>query len=265
MSETREPRQPEDNRPAEDEGGIISTEPEWVSRTWLRNSLLGGFVATFVLTVVVTAGYGVANTFGEDDGPLIQQWFYNLVDNPLVDEIADRFVVGMFLNLISGLVFAVIYGRFAEPYLRGPGWQRGAIFSLLPWLLSITVFFLVMGIGIFGLDIDAGPLPVLGNLIAHLAYGVVLGAMYSIEESEARYGAPEEQRKATAGSGRGAIIGLLIGAILGLGGGWLVSGGMEELASPAVIALAGALTVGAMGTLIGSFMGLGYADPERDQ
>ena len=56
------------------------------------------------------------------------------------------------------------------------------LFSIIPWFLSLVVFFPIVGAGFFGADLDAGPLPAIGNLILHLIYGAVLGSMYTVPD-----------------------------------------------------------------------------------
>jgi hypothetical protein len=171
------------------------------------------------------------------------------------------FAFGMVLNLFMGLIWAIIYARWFEPRLTGPGWRRGALFSLVPWLLSIVIFFPIAGIGIFGYQIDAGILPVLGNLVLHLVYGVVLGTLYALEIGSG-IGPSEQEFQANTNSERAAAFGIIVGGVLGFIGGWLLGPSMDDLASQPVIGFAGALSGAAIGMLIGSFLGL-HIDDDR--
>jgi uncharacterized membrane protein YagU involved in acid resistance len=57
--------------------------------------------------------------------------------------------------------------------LPGPPIARGAVFSLLPWLMAQLVVMPMMGMPLFsGSMAMAG-----GSLIGHLMYGAVLGAV----------------------------------------------------------------------------------------
>ena len=49
--------------------------------TWLRASLVSGFVATFAMTVSMTVAYALANTIGESDGTRLQRWYAALSSN----------------------------------------------------------------------------------------------------------------------------------------------------------------------------------------
>lgn len=232
--------------------GLERSEPRV---DWLRASILAGFSATFAMTVSIAVGYLIANAIGSSDGSTLNRWFWGLTENELTENVGGAFGVGMVLNLMVGLVWAVLYGRFAEPALSGPGWRKGVTFSIVPWLLSLVVFFPVMGAGLFGTNLDAGPLPVLGNLIVHLVYGAVLGTMFGIEEVEGNVDTASE-RATSASAERGAAIGILVGGVVGFIGGWIVAPTLSELAGTPVIALAGALSGAAMGTMIGSLVSM---------
>ncbi len=222
---------------------------------WPRDSILSGFVATFAMTVTLALAYGFSNAVGEANGGTLRSWFAGLTENDLMQRMGNELVLAMILNLIMGLVWAVIYGRFAEPVLRGPGWQKGVFFSLVPFLLSIVIFFPLVGAGFLGMDVDAGPLPVLGNLILHLVYGAVLGAMFALETDSGLAGESGEHLAAVDAE-KGAAIGVAIGGFVGVIAGWLIGPGLEDLAERSTIAVAGAFAGAAIGILIGSLAGM---------
>lgn len=222
---------------------------------WVRVSVISGFVATFAMTVAIAVGYLIAQAGGDAVGSTFQQWLYGLTENEMTRQVGDAFAALMVLNLIVGLVLAGVYARFAEPMLSGPGWRRGALFSLAPWLLSILVLFPVMGAGFLARNVDAGPLAVLGDLAVHLVYGAVLGTMFAIEEGEGNEDNASE-RATSASAERGAAFGIAIGGVLGFIGGWFIAPSLEGLASQPVIGIAGALSGAAVGTLIGSLVSM---------
>lgn len=222
---------------------------------WIRISVISGFVATFAMTVAIAVGYLIARAGGDADGPTFQRWLFGLTENEMTRQVSDAFAVLMVLNLVVGLIWAAIYARFAEPVLSGPGWRRGAMFALVPWLLSILVLFPIMGIGILARNVDTGPLAVLGDLAVHLVFGAVLGTMFAIEEGEGNVDTASEHAT-SASAERGAAFGIAIGGVLGFIGGWLISSSLSDLGDKPVIALAGALTGAAVGTLIGSLVSM---------
>lgn len=49
------------------------------------------------------------------------------------------YVLGSLIHVGIGITLALIYALFFDLWLPGPGWLRGALFSLIPWLFAITL------------------------------------------------------------------------------------------------------------------------------
>src|SRR5918997_3763987 len=194
---------------------------------WLRAGVLAGFLGTFAMTVVLVAAYWLASSIGSADGNFIQRWSSALVNNPVAERTADGVVLAIGANLAMGLLLALVYARYAEPRLHGPNWWRGMQFALVPWLLSLIVFLPLMGGGVLGLDIGAGPLPIVGNLILHLVYGAVLGVSYA-EATEDWLDDTDIDRGNAAAAERGAAVGLIAGLIPGFVIGWLIAPAFDD-------------------------------------
>ena len=228
---------------------------------WLRTGVLAGFLATFVMSVALLAAYGIASSIGDQTGNVLQRWSWALVRNPVAQRTADGVMLAIGANLVVGLILALVYTRYVEPMLDGPGWWKGMRFSLIPWVLSLVVFLPLMGGGILGLAVGAGPLPILGNLILHLIYGAVLGEMYAdpvadwLDDTSA-------DRENSAAAERGAAVGVAIGLPVGFVVGWLFAPGVSALASRAESAFGIALIGAAVGLAIGSFAGMGRSRPK---
>jgi len=232
-----------------------SSPPEHRYRfDWLRASITSGFIATFAMTVTAAIAFGIANAFGEASGNALERNLHALMANQLTESVGDALFLGLIVNVIMGIVWAAIYARLFEPYVAGPTWQKGVLFSLIPWILSILVFLPVAGVGMLGSEIDAGGLPVLGNLILHLVYGITLAYMYAVEEKSAEF--TNEDVQANANAERGAAVGIFVGAILGGLGGWLVSPTLTDLAGQAIITFVGGMVGASFGMLLGSFYGV---------
>jgi hypothetical protein len=235
-----------------------STAP--LREDWLRTGVLSGFLATFAMTVALLAAYGIASAIGSASGNSLQRWCWALVHNPVAERTADGVMLAVGANLAVGLVLALAYGRYFEPMLEGPGWWKGMRFALIPWLLSLIVFLPLVGGGVLGLAVGAGPLPILGNLVLHLIYGAVLGETYAdpvagwLDDTAA-------DRENSAAAERGAAIGVAIGLPAGFILGWLFSPGVSALASRPESAFGIALVGAAIGLAIGSFAGMGRARP----
>ncbi len=230
---------------------------------WLRASVTSGFIATFAMTVTMVVAFGFANALGEENGNPVQQALYALSRNELTTQVGDAIFFALIGNIVMGIVWAIIYAWLFEPRFESPAWQKGVMFALIPWLLSILVFFPVVGVGALGSELGAGGLPVLGNLILHVVYGAVLGVMYAIEQAsvdttDADF--TDSDRQANANAERGAAVGILLGGIVGGIGGWLVSPTMDDLAGQTVITFIGIMVGAAFGMLLGTFLG---AHPEE--
>jgi hypothetical protein len=225
--------------------------------SWLREAIIAGFVATVVMSGVMIGGYLFAGAVGNQNGNQIARWFWGLTHNSLTDSTWDVPIGAYSLNLFAGILWAVVYGWLFVGRLPGRGWQRGMLFSIVPWLLSLVVFFPLVGAGIFGIDLDAGPLPALGNLILHLAYGATLGVVYALPESQTAsepeaWATRAENRGIAVGLVSGSTVGVIIGAVLGL----LVD---PDVLGPTELLLICAAIGTMIGALIGPFAGLQFA------
>lgn len=228
--------------------------------SWLRNGIIAGFLATVLMSLVMMIGYFSSGIFADQNGSRVEQWFYGLTHNTLTDSAFDIPIGAYSLNLLAGAVWALLYAWFFEPRLGGPGWRRGVIFSIIPWVVSVAVFFPAVGAGLLGTDLDAGPLPALGNLILHLVYGAALGSVYAIPETAGLSTAPEDARAArwenrglAFGLAFGCAAGVVIGGVLAL----IFNGGLVDSSE---FILAGAAAGIMAGAVLGPFIGLEYGN-----
>jgi hypothetical protein len=229
---------------------------------WLRAGILAGFLATFAMTVVLVAAYWLAETIGSASGNTLQRWSAALVNNPVAQRTADVVVLAIGANLAMGLLLALVYARYVEPQLDGPSWWKGLRFALVPWLLSLIIFLPLMGGGLFGMDIGAGPLPILGNLILHLVYGAALGLAYA-EATEDWLDDTDVDRANAASAERGAALGVVAGLVAGAIVGWAAAPGLDDLASRPLTIIGMAFIGAAIGLGIGSFAGMGRESAVR--
>jgi hypothetical protein len=188
-----------------------------IRERWLTGSILAGFAATLVMAITLVMAYAITGFLGSENGNQFSQWLWALSHNNLTEGVWDIPMAALAINLLAGLAWALVYGAFIEPRLSGPGWWRGMVFSLIPWLLSLVVFLPAVGAGFFGMDLDAGPLPAIGNLLLHLIYGVTLGTVYAIDDvSEAEGTADQRSSKLqNDGTAFGLVIGLTAGLVIG--------------------------------------------------
>ena len=82
-------------------------------------------------------------------------------------------ILGWAGHLMIGVVLAVAYAKVFLARLPGPTVARGALFSLLPWLMAQVVVMPMMGMPLFSGSVAMAG----GSLIGHLVYGAVLGGL----------------------------------------------------------------------------------------
>ena len=162
--------------------------------------------------------------------PLLAGWFQGLTNNPLIDTAGPNLYAATAIFFVGGLIWALLYGLVFEPRLHGAGVDarrsRSRSFrgcsrwpSSCPWSAAASL----------GLNLGAGPLPILGNLILHVVYGAILGTVYGTAESvfdrPLHRGGSEDLlagRLAELGAARGMVVGLALGVALGVIGAALV-------------------------------------------
>lgn len=244
-------------------------------RPRLADAVISGFVATGASTVVLVVAYLLANAAGQQDGNILTRWFWELTHNSVVSfsQAAPAAAIGV--HVAAGLGWALLYAYVAAPRLQRDGWQAGALYALIPWLASLFIFLPLTGAGVVGLNLGAGPLPALGNLVLHLIFGAVLGALYSrrADAPDTAEGAPDrseplEQPAMQHSEGvaaAGILGGLLVGALLGLAFAVLLpprTGNTTLEGWSVAVAIGGALAGGAVGAMVGTFSGLPQAAPD---
>lgn len=89
--------------------------------------------------------------------------------------------LGWMAHFAVGTALAVAFAALVAGKLPGPGFARGAIYGLVPWIMAQLVVMPMMGAGLFGGSFGSG----FGSLMGHLVYGAVLGAIYGTAQAEA--------------------------------------------------------------------------------
>lgn len=231
----------------------------------LASVAIAGLIATSAMTLVLVVAYAVAASFGTPaaEAPLISRWFWALAHNPLTERAQAVLPLAVSAHFLSGLAWALVYAM-VEPNLKGSGPRRGMVFSLAPWIVSVVVFLPLMGGGVLGFRFGAGPLPMLGNLVVHLVYGLVLGQVYTPWGrrllTERREPGTSEEQRLVAHQELVLAVGIAVGL---LGGGFLA--GLASAFGIIDYSIATATLVGAVGgSLAGAFLAsyLGLSESE---
>jgi hypothetical protein len=209
-------------------------------------------------------------------GPLAvpRHWLINLTHNRLIDASLSDVYLAAGIYFAGGLLWAVLY-TLVEPHLPGPAWRRGVLFAMLPALVSLVVVLPLLGGGLFGLSLGAGPLPVLGNVLLHMVYGAILGLFYGPFGD--RDASTLQRPLATDGDRAGpsyepvaalALLGgLILGGVIGLVASVEVGRADSVIVgvSAGALVLWGALLGAVIGLFVGSFAGLGRTAPHHPE
>jgi hypothetical protein len=84
------------------------------------------------------------------------------------------------LSFLNGsTVFGFCFGRFYAWLPGESGAAKGVAFGVLGWAVMGLVFFPLLGLGLFALDLGLGIWPALFSLAMLLTYSVILGIVYA--------------------------------------------------------------------------------------
>ncbi|MBI3977959.1 MAG: hypothetical protein HY331_07230 [Chloroflexi bacterium] len=239
---------------------------------WFARATISGLVASLAMLATFLIAYGLATALAGIEltsrrgATELRQWLSGLTHNPLIDFAQSWVYLTLMIFFVGGILWAVLYAAVFEPRLSGPAWLRGLIYSLVPGVLSLVIFLPIVGGGFFGMHLGAGPLPIVGSLVIHTVYGVVLGVVYGplgdlVYEDRAFVPATGEDAAANLGAEHMAMIGMLVGVavglIVGVAAEWAlqVQGGvplgLPVGALTSMLVLVGAAFGGVLGSLLG--------------
>jgi hypothetical protein len=218
-------------------------------------AFLAGFVASVAMVLAFAIAFVAALLLGQLPVPVLADWFRGLTHNQLINTAGPNLYTATAVFFVGGLLWALLYGVVFEPRLRGSAWERGVCFGLVPWVFSLVIFLPLIGGGFLGINLGAGPLPIIGNLVLHLVYGGTLGMVYgsadSVIDRPMHRGVKDDLSAghlAELGAVKGIFGGLALGILIGAIGAILIPQGMNPMAMVVALALTGA----AFGALIGS-------------
>ncbi len=134
-------------------------------RPHIGRSILGGFTGALVMTAMM---YFVA--------PMMLGRPMDIAAS-LGAMLGGSWAMGMFMHLLNGsVIFPLIFAYALYRVLPGEPWLKGTIWGLGLWLLAQVVVVPMMGGGIFSAK-AGGLMAVMASLVAHAAYGALLGAI----------------------------------------------------------------------------------------
>ncbi|MBV9171500.1 MAG: DedA family protein [Chloroflexi bacterium] len=90
------------------------------------------------------------------------------------------FFVAVPVYLGVGVLWGAGYALWGEGRLGNlTDWQKGVLFAMLPFLISLVFAMPLLGLGYFGVG-ATGPVAAIGELGRHVTYGLLLGLIYPV-------------------------------------------------------------------------------------
>ena len=130
----------------------------------IGRSMLGGLAGTMVMTAMM---YMVAPMMGLNMD----------IAQMLGSMLGGSWAAGMAMHVVNGtVIFPLVYALVLYSMLPGGPLVKGAAWGVVLWLVSQAVVMPMMGGGFFRMAMG-GMMAVVGSLMGHLLYGVVLGAI----------------------------------------------------------------------------------------
>jgi hypothetical protein len=172
-------------------GGVVSPQPALITQPYALNWGLGiwaGFVATVAITLMM---YWIPPLMGMPPMDIGTMLGTMLTPQPG----PTAFWLGMAWHFINGIVFTLVYAGVLLALQKQSTAGTGAWFGAILWLLGPMLLMSVMmamhplvragqmqNPGFFMLNMGMGLMPALFDLVAHLVYGVIAGAIYKHKE-----------------------------------------------------------------------------------
>lgn len=136
-------------------------------------AVLGGFIATLVMTIIMYMAPMMGMPKMDIAGML-----GSMMSGSMPPPSSAAWWMGMIVHFFLGSVlFSLIYAYLLYSALRGSNWMRGAEWGTVLWLLAQVVVMPMMGSGVFSTHTPAPAMMVMGSLVGHLVYGAILGAI----------------------------------------------------------------------------------------
>ena len=135
----------------------------------LKQALLGGIIATVVMTMLMLA----APMMGM---PAMK------IGNMMAGFMGIPIWLGWAMHLMIGVIWAMVYVFMVKDRLTLSPAISGMLFALFPWILMQLIVMPMMGMGLFSADAPNQMMMVIGTLVAHLVYGLVLGLIAKGEQ-----------------------------------------------------------------------------------
>lgn len=136
-------------------------------------ALLGGFIATVVMTMIMY----VAPMMGMPKMD-IAAMLGSMMSQQMPAPMSGGWLIGMMIHFVDGtIIFPLIYAYLLYRFLPGSPWLKGLMWGLILWLLAQVMVMPMMGMGVFSANAPERMKAVMGSLIGHIIYGAILGGI----------------------------------------------------------------------------------------
>ena len=139
----------------------------------LKKSILGGFIGTAVMTMMMYKG-----------APMLIGKKMDIAER-IGSMVGDSWVAGMALHWANGvIVFPLIFSLLLFPLLPGKAVVKGIIWAIILWLIAQLILMPMTGAGVFSSNIG-GMKVVMASLMGHIIYGAILGTFTGCDKCSA--------------------------------------------------------------------------------
>jgi uncharacterized BrkB/YihY/UPF0761 family membrane protein len=136
-------------------------------------AILGGFVASLVMTMLM---YG-APMMGMPKMD-IATMLGSMLGGGMPATGSGSWWLGMMIHFVNGtIIFPLIFAYALYAVLPGAPWLKGATWGAILWLIAQAAVMPMMGMGFFSAASPQPAMAVIGSLVGHLIYGVILGTI----------------------------------------------------------------------------------------
>jgi uncharacterized membrane protein YagU involved in acid resistance len=128
----------------------------------LKQAVTGGIFATAIMTMLML----IAPMMGMPDMK---------TGNMMAGFMGIPVWIGWLMHLMIGIIWAIVYVFLVRDRLTLSPALKGILFAVLPWMLMQLMVMPMMGMGIFSANSPDALKMVIGTLMGHMVYGLVLG------------------------------------------------------------------------------------------
>lgn len=144
------------------------------NKTNLERSILGGFVGTLVVTILLY----LAPEVGLPKMDIAARMGSLFHGSNAPEPMSNAWWLGMVFHFVAGtIVFPVLYAYFLATRLFGNSWTKGTTWGLILWVITEAVLMPIVGMGFFSSKAPDYWALLVSSLMAFLIYGALLGGL----------------------------------------------------------------------------------------